>query len=617
MQPLLLLMLSATPPVGGETLWWVFFTDRGPMVDERVAEAASLLAGGACAERRLSAGAALSSELDLPPWPLYVEEVSLLAGSAPRTSSRLLNAVSIEADEEEIANISGLPFVTGVRPVARSAWTPEAPGPEPAGSQNFSAGQLCQAGVGTLIAHGYTGEGTVVGILDTGFNLWHTALAGADVLDQYDFLGDDPDPSQQEGDPPGQANHGTAVLSIIAANEPGIYTGGARGASFLLAKTEDTSGEYQQEEDFWVAGLEWMELGGADLVSSSLGYVDWYGYEDLDGNTAVTTIAADLAASLGMPVVNAVGNNGPAPGTLIAPADGDSVFAVGGVDEAGSLAYFSSRGPTADGRTKPDACAAGVNVVFISPEGQAGYSSGNGTSFATPIVSSALALLLEAHPEWSSLDALDALRATASQAASPDDGLGWGIIDAGAACRWRSVTGCAVRSDDGDPLEGLQLVITVGGTEHMVTTNQAGWFAACPGVLGPFTVTGSDESMGVIPVSGMLGEDGVEVTVYVDMTPVGAGPSAYPSPSTGDVWFGFDLEEASDVEVRVFTIGGVPVWEDVRRGLPAGAYRAPLPGEATRWNGLDSSGEPASSGAYIALVRLGGEASLLKFAIVR
>ncbi|NLP06076.1 hypothetical protein GX411_09025, partial [Candidatus Fermentibacteria bacterium] len=121
----------------------------------------------------------------------------------------------------------------------------------------------------------------------------------------------------------------------------------------------------------------------------------------------------------------------------------------------------------------------------------------------------------------------------------------------------------------------------------------------------------------VIPVSGTLDEDGVEVTVYVDMTPAGAGPSAYPSPSSGEVWFGFDLDAASDVEIRVFTIGGVPVWEDVRSGLPAGAYRAPLPGEATCWNGLDSSGEPVSSGAYIAIVRLGGESRLLKFAIIR
>lgn len=617
MQSLLLVILSAAPRGGCGTVWWVFFADRGPMAEERAAEAAARLEGTPCASRRLAAGAPLSSELDLPPWQAYVEEVALLAGSAPRTASRLLNAVSIEADEDEIEAVLGLPFVSGARPVARSAWAPVPAGPEPAGSLNFSAGQLCQAGVGTLIAHGYTGEGSIVGILDTGFNLWHAALANADILDQYDFLEGDPDPSQQEGDPPGQANHGTEVLSIIAADDPGIYTGGAHGASFLLAKTEDTSGEYQQEEDFWVAGLEWLEQGGADLVSSSLGYIDWYGYEDLDGGTAVTTIAADLAASLGMPVVNAIGNLGPAPGTLIAPADGDSVFAVGGVDETGALACFSSRGPTADGRTKPDACAAGVNVVFVSPEGQTGYSSGNGTSFATPIVSSAVALLLEAHPEWSSLEALDALRATASQADAPDDDLGWGIIDAGAACRWRSVTGCAVRSDNGDPVAGLPLAVTVAGVERTVATNPAGWFAACPGVLGPFTITGAGGEAGVIPVSGSLGEDGVEVRVYVDMAPSGAGPSAYPSPSTGEVWFGFDLEAVSDVEIRVFSIGGIPVWEDVRRGLPAGAYRAPLPGEATRWDGLDSSGEPASSGAYIAVVRLGGESRLLKFAIVR
>ncbi len=159
-------------------------------------------------------------------------------------------------------------------------------------------------------------------------------------------------------------------------------------------------------------------------MNSSLGYIDWYQPWQMDGNTAVTTIAADIAASRGVIVVNAMGNEGPGDTTMVAPADGDSVFAVGSVNSLGNLSGYSSRGPTADGRTKPDACARGELTVFASETG--GYSSGNGTSFAAPIVAGAFAALSQAHPEWSMMRAYEALKATASRAGTPDKRPGMG-----------------------------------------------------------------------------------------------------------------------------------------------------------------------------------------------
>lgn len=396
----------------------------------------------------------------------------------------------------------------------------------------------------------------------------------------------------------------------------GGLLGAAPGASYALAKTEDTSDEYPGEEDYWIEGLEWLDLQGVSLVSSSLGYIEWYSYSDMDGNTALTTIAADLAASRGMPVVNAIGNYGPGDGTLIAPSDGDSVFAVGGVDALGAPASFSSRGPTWDGRIKPDFCARAVGVIVAQDAGT-GYRPANGTSFAAPIVAGAAALLLEAHPEWTSMDALEALRETASQASSPDCTLGWGIVNAAAACMHRSVTGSVRRSDTGAMIPGYPLTLNIGGEEFPISSGPSGWFAFCPDTSGAFTITGSGGEGTVREVAGVLGTPGVETTVYVDFPPEGLPPSAFPVPSQGGVWFGFDLEASSDVVLRIFPLSGGVIAEIRRNGLAPGSYRAPSDGGAIYWDGCSSDGEPAASGQYFALLDTGGEVTVLKLALVR
>ncbi len=338
-------------------------------------------------------------------------------------------------------------FVRSADLVASRRRLPGPPPEEPRGSSPASAAcvecgidygesfdQLNQVGVIDLLEMGYNGSGGVSGpgpvlvaILDTGFRLDHAAFANLRVEAQYDFINGDSVTADEAGDPAGQDEHGTTVLGVLAGYAEGNLVGPAWGARYLLAKTEIVGSETSIEEDHWVAGIEWADSAGADVVTSSLGYIFWYTNDQLDGNTALCTRAADIAASHGIVVVNSAGNEGTS--GLVAPADGDSVFAIGAVDRTGAIASFSSRGPTADGRTKPDFTAMGVGVRSVS--GSAGYDNSNyGTSFAAPIVAGVCALLLEIHPDWSPMEMRDTLRATSSRSAAPDNTYGWGIPNA-------------------------------------------------------------------------------------------------------------------------------------------------------------------------------------------
>jgi|WetSurMetagenome_2_1015567.scaffolds.fasta_scaffold09503_2 serine protease AprX len=346
----------------------------------------------------------------------------------------------------EIPAVCGQAFVRSVDLVAsrRRLSDPSADAPSasrPAGAPaafdaidyGESFDQLDEVGVIDLLDAGYNGSGSVSGadpvlvaILDTGFRLGHPAFAEVRVEAEHDFVNNDSVTSDEPGDPAGQDDHGTTVLGVLAGHANGDLIGPAWGARYLLAKTEIVGSETTIEEDHWVAGIEWADSAGADVVSSSLGYVDWYLNNQLDGDIPLCTRAADVAASHGIVVVNSAGNRGIS--GLVAPADGDSVFAIGAVDRTGIIASFSSRGPTADGRIKPDFVAMGTNVVSVS--GTNGFGAYNGTSYAAPMVAGVCALLLEIHPDWSPMEMRDTLRATASRSAAPDNAYGWGVPNA-------------------------------------------------------------------------------------------------------------------------------------------------------------------------------------------
>jgi len=231
-----------------------------------------------------------------------------------------------------------------------------------------------------------------------------------------------------------QSAHGMKVLSTMGANSAGSIVGTAPKANYWLIRTEDSGSETSSEEDNWIAGAEFADSVGADLINSSLGYSDFdsdemdYVYADMDGNTARVTIGADIAASKGILVVNSAGNSGNDNWRYIgAPADGDSVFAIGAIDDYGQYVYFSSIGPTADGRTKPDIAAKGYYTAIGSNIG--GVTFGNGTSYAAPVITGLLACLWQVDTSLSNMEIIDVVKKTSSLSNNPNNLLGYGQPD--------------------------------------------------------------------------------------------------------------------------------------------------------------------------------------------
>ena len=373
----------------------------------------------------------------------YINHLSSL-GINVINESRWLNAVSALCAKSDLIKIANLSFVDKIKPVVGYKRTSSFEYPDIIpNSRDFDYGnaleQIEQINVHELHEQGFTGRGVRILVMDTGFSLTHNSLLGINVVEEWDVIKGDQitaDETQEEV-AVNQDFHGTAVLSTIASNVSGEFIGAAFDAEFLLAKTEDVSQEVQLEEDNYVAGLEWGEENGADVVSTSLGYLDWYEYSDMDGNTAVTTIGIDIAVSLGVVCVTAAGNSGSSSWYyIIAPADADSVISVGAVDEHGTITTFSSHGPTSDGRTKPEVCARGRQTWCVNPNSNTNYSRLSGTSLACPLVAGAAALIIQARPSWSAMEVREAMMMTASNADNPDNTYGYGILNAGEAINY-------------------------------------------------------------------------------------------------------------------------------------------------------------------------------------
>jgi subtilisin family serine protease len=280
-------------------------------------------------------------------------------------------------------------------------------------------------------------------MMDAGFDLLsHQVFSSMNIIATWDFVNGDPD--VENGGDMGNGSHGTSTLSLIGGFYEGELIGPAFGADFILAKTENTESETPVEEDNWIAALEWADSIGVDVTSTSLSYTDFdppfqgYTWEDMDGNTARITIGADLAVKLGIFVANSAGNYGSDPNhnTLGAPADGDSVIAVGSVTSSGARSSFSSVGPTVDGRIKPDLMAMGSNNYVACNSYVNCYNDwGSGTSWSCPMLAGAAALLLEIDPSLTPMQLSTLLKSTASNSNTPNNQYGWGIINTFAAAQ--------------------------------------------------------------------------------------------------------------------------------------------------------------------------------------
>lgn len=416
---------------------WVYFTDKGYQNLDQQNQAIQNLkytynqrAIQRRELRRTSHG--LFDVKDLPVAPQYIDQLTALDVQII-VESKWLNAVSIKATPQQLEKIADLPFVKKITPVLKGKRRTPYPTPDttsdntlndPMGDEwyGWAAGQLNQINVIALHNQGYTGKGVIVGILDTGFRRIHDAFNypghEVQIVAEWDFINNDPNTDIESGDPDGQHSHGTLILGTLAGYDPNIFVGTAYDASFILCKTEDISNEYPQEEDFYVAGLEFIEANGGDVATSSLGYIDWYTQNDLDGETAVTTIGVNNATANGIHCCTAAGNEGhdSNPGTshLLAPSDAFQVIACGAAYVTGEMAGFSSDGPTADGRVKPEVCAQGVDTWSVSSGSDTGaYTTASGTSLSTPLVAGAVACLTDARPGWTVDEMRDHLFTTA------------------------------------------------------------------------------------------------------------------------------------------------------------------------------------------------------------
>ncbi|MCP4231009.1 MAG: S8 family serine peptidase [bacterium] len=426
---LIFVLISAVPitQTSATERYWVFFDDRGPEeVDEaRLEEAVANLSGEAV-ERRLRNGYAVPFDpWDLPPLPEYISEVERSLGTEVTTVSSWLNAVSIECTAEDTEALKAMPFITAVRRVADFD-SPEVTITENDGKSQhpyygYGFDQINMSQLPALNDEGYTGTGVRIALLDTGFDTTFPDFERLKVVAGRDFTG-------QENYQDDQNGHGTAVLSIMAGYNPGTLVGPVVDAEFLFAKTEVTGSETEVEEHNWVAGMEWAEEMGADVLSTSLGYSDWYLPSDFDGNTAITTRAANIGVAKGMFICTSAGNGGPGPTTITAPSDGYRVIAVGAVDAGGDIAGFSSRGPSYDGRIKPEISARGVDCFIVDAGNPGNYRTGNGTSFACPITASAAALVLEKNPGFTVDDMRVAMLRTGTYADNPNNDIGYGIV---------------------------------------------------------------------------------------------------------------------------------------------------------------------------------------------
>jgi subtilisin family serine protease len=409
--------------------YWIEFKDKGK-------EDPISLSERALERRARGAAATVETWYDIRVSEDYLEALREF-GLRIRNVSRWLNAASVDIDAEKIEEVASLPFVSSVTRVSSYSRNR----PQPVDETPYRQLRLAAFNYGPSYAQNnliavdslhnldLSGSGVLIGIMDTGFDTSHVVFdsmrVNGRVLGTYDFINDD---SNVVDGPDFQRSHGTQVLSVLAGFSEGSLIGPAYGSDFLLAKTEIVSSEIEAEEDNWIAAAEWMEPLGVDIISSSLGYIDWYDTTQLDGRTAAITQAANIAVSLGVVVVNAAGNEGNTSWRkVIPPADGDSVIAVGAVYSTGEIVGFSSRGPTVDGRIKPDFCAMGATVYVANWAGGYGYSAG--TSFATPLVAGGIALLLEGHPGWTVADILEVVKRASSNSHLPNNTYGWGIPD--------------------------------------------------------------------------------------------------------------------------------------------------------------------------------------------
>ncbi len=439
-----------------QTKYMIYFKDKGEESKTSLKKSSALyqeaineLSPRAIERRKKVMGEDYVTYDDLPIYKKYIDKIEEI-GISISNKLRWFNAVSCYLNPDQLNKVNQFSFIQKVeavkvlqssKPIEQSNVIEDTkPKLNKASSLDYgpSLTQNALSEIPAVHDLGITGEGVLIGILDTGFR-WktHPSLQNKKVFAEYDFIFNDNNTANESVDDPNQDGHGTSVFSLMAGYDPGNLIGPAYDASFLLAKTEDIRSEKNIEEDNYVAALEWMEAQGVDITSSSLGYSTFdngqnsYTYNDMNGNTTLVAKAANKAFELGVSTFTSAGNDGNNTWYYIAsPADAFDIITVGAVNSTNTLSGYSSHGPTADGRKKPEIVAMGTGVQRAVASTGSYSNLGQGTSYSNPIAAGIGGLLKSAHPHLTNLQVRKIILESSDNAVSPNNDIGYGLISA-------------------------------------------------------------------------------------------------------------------------------------------------------------------------------------------
>ncbi|MDA8650580.1 S8 family serine peptidase [Flavobacteriaceae bacterium] len=380
-------------------------------------------------------------ERDVPVNEAYIAAVKSSTGITVWAKSKWMNCVYVQGTLADIEALTDLSYVVGVEYADKDL---NFPNPLPVvdkfelenQSQRIeydygaAANQIEMISGDFLHQEDFTGEGMIVAVMDSGFPNFENnpgyahVMANNRLLGTYDFF-------SRTTDVTGTGSHGSSTTSDIGGYVENQFVGTAPNASFYLFRTEYGPSENPREEAWWVEALERADSLGVDVVNTSLGYQAYdnahydHSYEDLDGQTTFAARGANLAYEKGMLLVTSGGNQGNSFGTVATPADAIGILAVGAVNAGGNYVSFSSRGPTVDGRVKPDVMAQGQSAAVLTTTGAVDFS--NGTSFSAPIIAGAVACLWQVRPETKNFELMEIIRQSAHLYQNPTPQMGYGI----------------------------------------------------------------------------------------------------------------------------------------------------------------------------------------------
>ncbi len=386
----------------------------------------------------------LVTERDLPVNPVYVDSLKSLGITVKHTTKWMNGCIVFSTDVALMDTLVNYGFINSVELTYKSKATGSAklePTSAPLKSAKSEKSEIYGSAynqintVNGIALHdkGLQGQDKIIAIIDAGFwgvdqlpaftHLWNNNQ----ILGTKDFV----NPSSNIFS---EHSHGMNVLSIIGGKIEGSFLGTAPEAEFYLLRTEDAGSEYPIEADYWICAAEFADSAGVDVINTSLGYSTFddetmnYTYSQLDGETIRISRAATIAASTGMMIVVSAGNEGSSAWHYIsAPADAKNIITVGAMTSDSIKASFSSFGPTADGRIKPDVTAMGVSVAVQGTSGS--IVTGNGTSFSAPVITGMAACLWQSVSTLNSADVTDLLIQSSNNYDTPDAAMGYGIPD--------------------------------------------------------------------------------------------------------------------------------------------------------------------------------------------